>query len=72
MGQPAKPLESDVDPVLAAFLNAPTDDRIETEEERAAVEASKAEVRAGARMIPGSEVTAMIESWRTGPWPPRE
>jgi hypothetical protein len=30
------------DPVLAAFLRAPVDDRLETDEERAAVEAAKA------------------------------
>ena len=64
MGQPAKPIDQELAPVLAAFDNAPMDDRLETEEERAAVEAAIAEERAGARMIPHAEVTAEIERWR--------
>jgi hypothetical protein len=63
MGQPAKPIDQ-IDPVLAAFDNAPIDDRLETEEERAAVEAAIAEERSGVRMMSQAEVTAEIERWR--------
>jgi hypothetical protein len=50
------------DPVLAAFDRAPVDDRPETEEERAAVEAAKAEFRASGRMVPHAEVVAAIKA----------
>ena len=49
------------DPVLAAFDNAPTDVRVETEDERAAVEAAKA----AGRMIPHDDVIAALQRWRS-------
>jgi len=64
MGQPAKPTDQEFDPVLAAFDNAPINDRLEKEEERAAVEAAIAEERSGAPMMSQAEVTAEIERWR--------
>lgn len=53
------------DPVLAAFLRAPMDDRQETDEERAAVEAAKASFRASARMVPHAEVVAALARRRS-------
>ncbi len=52
------------DPVLAAFLSAPVDDRPEIDEERRAVAAAKAEASASGRMIPHHEVVAGIERRR--------
>ena len=50
------PLAEKLDPVMAALLNAPDSDEPETDEERAAVEAAKAEVRAGGRLYSHEEV----------------
>ncbi len=58
----ARRLDHEDDPVLAAFLSAPADDRAETDEERAAVEAAKAEARASGRMIPHAEIMAAVEA----------
>jgi hypothetical protein len=55
---------ADDDPVLAAFLHAPVDERPETEEERAAIEAAKASARASGRMIAHDEVVASVERLR--------
>ncbi len=46
--------------MLAAFLHAPVDDRPETEEERAAVEAAKAAFQATGQGISHGEVVAAI------------
>ena len=48
------------DPVLAAFLHAPVDDRPETDEERAAVEAAKATFHANGQGRSHAEVVAAI------------
>jgi hypothetical protein len=66
MSEPAKPIDPDYDPVLAAFDRAAAEAPrwIETDEERAVVEAAKAEVRAGARPISHAEVMAEIERRR--------
>lgn len=53
------------DPVLAAFLRAPPDDRPETDEERLAVEAAKASYRASGRMVPHAEVVAALNRRRS-------
>ncbi len=45
-----------LDPVMVALINAPASDEPETEEERAAVDAAKAEVRAGGRLYSHEEV----------------
>lgn len=45
-----------LDPVLLALANAPVDDEPETEEERRAVAASKAELRAGGKLYTHEEV----------------
>jgi hypothetical protein len=57
-------VEKGDDPVLAAFLRAPMDDRPETDEERAAVEAAKADFQANGRGVPHAEVIAAIECSR--------
>ena len=51
------PAESD--PVMAAILNAPLDDREDSEEERAAVEEGLADIRAG-RWVSADAVAAML------------
>jgi hypothetical protein len=53
------------DPVLAAFLRAPMDDRQETDEERAAVEAAKAAFRASGTGVPHAEVVAALTRRRS-------
>ena len=65
MGQPAKPLDPDHDPVLAAFLNAPTDDWQPTAEQQAELDAAKARAASGGRMVPHAEVMAMVERRRS-------
>jgi hypothetical protein len=50
------PLAAKLDPVLLALANASDDDEPETVEEHAAVEAAKAEVRAGGRLYSHEEV----------------
>jgi hypothetical protein len=50
------PLAEKLDPVMISLLNAPEDDEPETVEEHAAVEAAKAEVRAGGRLYSHEEV----------------
>ncbi len=57
-------VEEGDDPVLAAFLNAPVDDRPETEEERLAVAVSKAAFHASGRGVSHAEVVASIERRR--------
>lgn len=52
----ASPPAEQLDPVLLSLMNAPIDDEPETEEERIAVEASKAELRAGGRLYTHEEV----------------
>jgi hypothetical protein len=52
------------DPVLAAFLSAPVDDRPETEGERLAVETAKAAFHASGRVVPHADVVAAIERRR--------
>jgi hypothetical protein len=52
------------DPVLAAFLNAPMDDRPETEEERSAVEAAGAAFLASGHARAHADVVASIERRR--------
>ncbi len=44
------------DPVLLALANAPVDDEPETDDERQAVESSKAELRSGGRLFTHEEV----------------
>jgi hypothetical protein len=58
----SRPVVSDED-ILAAFARAPIDDRPETEEERAAVEAAKAQASGG--LVPHAAVVASVERWRT-------
>jgi hypothetical protein len=53
-------VEAGDDPVLAAFLRAPVDDRPETDEERAAVEAAKAAFGATGQGVPHAEVIAAL------------
>ena len=53
------------DPVMAAFLNAPLDERNESAEERAAVAAAKASYRASGRMVPHVEVVAGLDRRRS-------
>ncbi len=62
------PMREKDDPVLAAFLRAPMDDRPESDEERAALEAAKARYRASERMVPHDEVVAAIEHRRSEGW----
>jgi hypothetical protein len=50
----AAPVASD--PVLDALANAPDDDEPETEEERAAVEAARGDLRAGSGLYTHEEV----------------
>jgi hypothetical protein len=58
----ARPLvaEEGEDPVLAAFLHAPVDDRPETLEERAAVHAAKGAFRATGQGVSHVDVVAAI------------
>ena len=49
------------DPVLAALRDAPEDDRPETDEERAAVEAAKAAFLASGQARSHTDVVAAIE-----------
>ena len=53
-------LEEGDDPVLAAFLRAPVDERPETDEERVAVEAAKAAFLATGQGVPHAEVVTAI------------
>jgi hypothetical protein len=53
------------DPVLAAFLRAPIDERTESHEERAAVEGAKASHRASGRMVPHVGVVAALHRRRS-------
>jgi hypothetical protein len=62
--EPATRDRTEDDPVLAAFLHAPVDERLETDEERATIEAAKASARASGRMIAHAEVVASIERLR--------
>jgi len=50
------PLAEKLDPVMLALINAPASDEPETVEEHAAVEAAKAEVRAGGKLYTHEEV----------------
>lgn len=54
------PVAEKLDPVMAALLNAPPSDEPETDEERAAVAAAKASLRAGE---PTSTVEELAEEW---------
>ena len=52
------------DPVLAAFLDAPMDDRPETEEERSAVEAARGAFLASGNARSHANVVAALERLR--------
>jgi predicted transcriptional regulator len=65
MGQPAKPIDPDHDPVLAAFLSAPIDDWQPTAEQQAELDAAKARAAAGGRMVPHAEVMAAVDGRRS-------
>jgi hypothetical protein len=59
MGQPAKPLDPDYDPVLAAFLSSPLVEF--TDEERALIDEAKSHP---GPMIPNEQFMAFVESLR--------
>ena len=54
-------LEQFTDPVLLAFLNAPEDDELLTDEDLAAIAEAKADIAAG-RTVPLAEVLAELEA----------
>jgi hypothetical protein len=54
------------DPVLAAFMSAPLDERCFTEDERAEFLGAVAEIQQGAEGIPAEVVTAELAAARAG------
>jgi hypothetical protein len=54
------PLAEKLDPVMLALVNAPPSDEPETEEERVAVAAAKASLRAGE---PTSTLQELADEW---------
>ncbi len=56
------PVAQRLDPVTLALINAPVSDEPETDDERAAVEAAKAELRAGVPTISHEEVEQMVRA----------
>lgn len=64
MGELARRLASEADPVRAAVLAAPLAEEPETEEEREAIAAIKADIAAGGHGHTPDEVQAVIEQMR--------
>ncbi len=64
MGEPARRLASETDPVWVAVLAAPLADEPETEEEREAIAAIKADIAADRRGHTPDDVQAIIEQMR--------
>ncbi|MFO0592366.1 MAG: hypothetical protein U0441_32775 [Polyangiaceae bacterium] len=64
MGEPARKLHNVTNPVWAAVLAAPLAEEPETEEEREAIAAIKADIAAGRRGHTVEDVHAVIEQMK--------
>lgn len=61
MGEPARRIHPEAQAMWEAVLAAPLADEPETEEERLAIQAIEADIRAGRRGYTHAEVHALIE-----------